>query len=107
MENKTENEIISLEISGMTIREAQDYCRKRGISCAFLETGPPARRASGKGTAASGKGVAGGNASGGGAAVHKVIRAAAADGSWELLTAPFEDSGIDGDLERGVGSERC
>jgi hypothetical protein len=96
-----------MEILGMTKREAQDYCRERGISCAFLETGPPVRRpvrASGKGAAASG-----GGDPGSGMVVHKVVRAAAAaDGSWELLTAPFEDSGIDGArrLERSAGRER-
>ncbi|MDR1205637.1 MAG: hypothetical protein LBL26_09195 [Peptococcaceae bacterium] len=71
---------ISLEILGMTKQEAQDYCRERGISCAFLETGAPdPRRAEGKRPA------------------DKVVRGLpGADGrSWQLLTAPF-DPGIDG-----------
>jgi hypothetical protein len=70
---------ISLEILGMTKQEAQDYCRERGISCAFLETeAPGSGRTDGK------------------RPVDKVVRGLpGADGrSWELLTAPF-DSGID------------
>jgi hypothetical protein len=70
---------ISLEILGMTKQEAQEYCRERGISCAFLETGAPGPdRTDGK------------------ISVDKVVRGLpGADGrSWELLTAPF-DSGAD------------
>jgi hypothetical protein len=77
-----ENMGISLEILGMKKWEAQDYCRQRGISCAFLETGAPDfSRSSGKTT------------------IDKVIRAAlgADSQTWELLTAPFEDPRIDED----------